>query len=358
MNARTGKIDSCGNRFYFCTVIVAAVIALVTAQFPAWAKDRLTIGITNSASDTPMFIAEKRGFFSDEGIEPEFVQFASATQMIAPLSGGDLSVGAGAPGAGLYNATKREIALRIVADKGSMPKNHGYLSLLVRKDLVDSGKVKSLADLKGLKIGDLSKQGSGDITLNEILKKGGLKFTDVEPLYMGAPQLAIALENKALDATLITEPNLSLLVNRGTAVLFQRSDETYPNQQLAVILFSEALVKKNKDLAQRFMNAYVRALHVYNDAIQEGHLTGPGADEIVDLLIEKTNFKDRAMYRKIIAPGLNPNCHVNKAGLKSDFAFYSEMGWVDRTQDPDSIVDDSFCANAVAKVGQYGRAKK
>lgn len=43
MNARTANIDSCGDRFYFYTVIVVAALALVTAQFPAWAKDRKSV---------------------------------------------------------------------------------------------------------------------------------------------------------------------------------------------------------------------------------------------------------------------------------------------------------------------------
>ena len=74
--------------------------------------------------------------------------------MIAPLGVGDLDVGGGGPSAGLYNAAERKVNVKVVADKGSMPPGYGYFSMLVRKDLVTSGKVKTIADFKGLKVGD------------------------------------------------------------------------------------------------------------------------------------------------------------------------------------------------------------
>lgn len=327
-----------------------AVAALSTS---AQAADKVKIGIVNASSDVVYYIALKKGYFAAENIEPEFIAFSSATQMIAPLGTGDLDVGGGGPNAGLYNAADRKIGVKIVADKGSMPKGYGYFSMLVRKDLITSGKVKTVADLKGLKIGDTSKQGSGDVTLVELLKKGGLKFEDVDPYYMSAPQLAVALQNGALDGTLIQEPNLSLAVSQGWAVMFATGDEIYPNQQLAVTFYSEKLATTRKDLAQRFMNAYVQAARFYNDALKDGRLAGPNAAEVIDLLVQYTSLKDRKVYETMIPQGLNPNGCANAEGLRRDFGFYVSMGWSDRRVDPDSLVEDSFCKAAVAKLGPY-----
>ena len=335
-----------------CACTLASVLAT-----PALALDKMRIGIVNASSDVVYFIAEKKGYFAQEGIEPEFISFVSATQMIAPLGTGDLDVGGGGPSAGLYNAAERKVDVKVVADKGSMPPGYGYFSMIVRKDLITSGKVKTVADLKGLKIGDTSKQGSGDVTLTELLKKGGLKFEDVDPYYMGAPQLAVALQNGALDATLVQEPSLSLAVDKGWAVLFAKGDDIYPNQQLAVTFFSEKLASTQRDRAQRFMNAYVRAARFYNDALKDGRLAGPNANEVIDLLVEKTALKDRNIYATMTPNGLNPDGCANADGLRHDFEFYAGMGWADRKVDPDSLVDSSFCKAAVAKLGPYIRAK-
>jgi NitT/TauT family transport system substrate-binding protein len=335
----------------------ASLCLLAATALPAVAADKVRVGIVNASSDVVYFIAEKKGYFAAENIEPDFVSFTSATQMIAPLGTGELDVGGGGPSAGLYNAAERKIDMKVVADKGSMPPGYGYFSLLVRKDLVTSGKVKTVADLKGLKIGDTSKQGSGDVTLAVLLKRGGLKFEDVDPYYMGAPQLAVALQNGALDATLIQEPSLSLAVSKGAAVLFAKGDEIYPNQQLAVTFFSEKLTTSRRELAQRFMNAYVRAARFYNDALKDGRLAGPNANEVIDLLVEKTALKDRDIYAKMVPNGLNPDGCANVEGLRNDFEFYVGMGWAERKIDPDSLVDSSFCKAAVAKLGPYVKAK-
>ena len=66
-------------------------------------------------------VAQKRGYFRDEGLDVNFVVFASAAQMIAPFAAGDLDAAAGAPSAGLHNAVARGIDIRMVADKVSTP---------------------------------------------------------------------------------------------------------------------------------------------------------------------------------------------------------------------------------------------
>jgi NitT/TauT family transport system substrate-binding protein len=327
--------------------------AWIMSQAVALATDRLKIGVTGTSSDITLFIAEDKGFLAEEGIAPEWTPFRSATKMVVPLGTGELDVGAGAPGAGLYNAAARGVSVKIVADKGSMPPGYGYFSLLVRKDLIDSGKVKTYADLKGLKIGDLSKEGSGDVTLSKALKKGGLKFSDVERLYMGGAQLAVALQNKALDAALITEPSASIAVANGWAVRFGPGDEIYPNQQVAVVLYSENLIEKKRDLAQRFMNAYVKAVRVYNDALKGGRIAGTSADYVIDLLVKRTNIKKRELAQMIVPQGVNPNGCANEDSLQYQFAFYKKMGWVDSNQDGNSLISNSFCKAAVAKLGPY-----
>src|SRR5208282_1999206 len=101
---------------------------------------KVTVGTTNSNSDAPFFIAEAKGYFRDQGLDVELLPFDSAAKMVAPLGTGQLDVAAGAPSAGLYNAADRGIDVRIVADKGSDPKGYGYLPLMVRKTLIDSGR--------------------------------------------------------------------------------------------------------------------------------------------------------------------------------------------------------------------------
>ena len=85
------------------------------------------------------FIADKKGYFKAEGLAATMTSFASAAKMIAPLGTGQLDVGGGTVAAGLYNAVERGINIKIVADKASIKDGYEYSTLLVRKDLADSG---------------------------------------------------------------------------------------------------------------------------------------------------------------------------------------------------------------------------
>ena len=127
-------------------------LACLVCLGPVQAADKVTVGTTFSITDLPFFIAQSRNYFRDENLDVSFVNFDSAAKMIAPLASGDLDLAAGGPSAGLYNAIARNIGIRIVADKSSTPPGRPGQTLLVRRELIDSGRVKTLADLKGLRV--------------------------------------------------------------------------------------------------------------------------------------------------------------------------------------------------------------
>jgi NitT/TauT family transport system substrate-binding protein len=113
--------------------------------------------------------------------------------MVAPMGAGQLDVGGGAASAGLYNAVDRGIRIKIVADKAHNVPGAGFQAFMVRKDLIESGKVKSFADLKGMKVAITGAGGSDASVLNEAMKSAGLTYNDVEKVYLGFPQHAVAL---------------------------------------------------------------------------------------------------------------------------------------------------------------------
>src|SRR5205823_8667264 len=101
--------------------------------------------------------------------------------------------------------------------------------LLVRKDLIDSGKFKDYKDLKGLKIGLPAQGTTTDANLNQALVKGGLQWGDIETTYLGFPQHVLALQNRAIDAAVTTEPSATRAEQLGVAVRFAGGDVIYPN---------------------------------------------------------------------------------------------------------------------------------
>ena len=334
-----------------------SLLALLTA--PALAQTTVRVGIVNASSDVGFFIADKKGYFREEGLTVEMTPFSSAARMIAPLGGGQLDVGAGTVSAGLYNAVGRGIALRIVADKGSIRPGYGFSALLVRKDLVDSGKYKTYSDLKGLKVA-IGAAGTGTASaLNEALKLGGLAYKDVEIVDMGFPQHIVAYTNKAIDASITNEPTVTRSVKAGVAVRIAGNDVIYPNQQTAVVLYSEKFAAEKTEIATKFMRAYIRAVREYNDALQGGRIAGPNADEIVSILTEYTAIKDPKVYREIAPNACDPDGNVNTDSLSKDLAFFKEQKLIEKPDiTVDRVVDHSFVRKVVQELGPYRAQRK
>ena len=133
--------------------------------------------------------------------------------------------------------------------------------------------------------------GSGsESSLNEALKKGGLKFNEVHVVYMGFPQMLASLSNKGVDAAVTNEPTLTRAIRDGVAVRASK-DVIYPGQQTAVVLYSENFARARRGVAQKFLNAYIRAVRDYNDAILDGRLAGPNAGEVISILNEYTEIE-------------------------------------------------------------------
>ena len=334
--------------FQFCRT---ALLLLLVAT-PALADETVTVGINGAASDAPVFIAQRKGYFQEEGITVKTSNFQSAAMMVPPLGTGQLDVGAGSASAGLYNAVARGIQIRIVADKASSPPGYGATKLLVRKELIDSGRYKSLNDLKGLKIATTAPGVSNSSMLNDVLKSVGLKYSDIKTVDFASPiDHVAALKNGSVDGAAAIEPAPTLAVEGGSAVVIGTDDVISPYHQIAVLLYSQTFAVKT-DLATKFMRAYIRAVRFYNDALKDGRLAGPTAGELISILTGYTRVKAE-IYGKVTPTGMNPDGDVNVRSLEHDLAFYTEQGLVKGQIKVDKLVDMSFARAVVKSLGPY-----
>jgi NitT/TauT family transport system substrate-binding protein len=332
---------------------VCAFLGALSAATGMAAAQAITVGATSSTSDAPIFIADRKGYFRDEGLDVKVVNFRSAADMVAPLGAGQIEAGAGSASAGLYNAVARGLKIKIVADKASSSPGYGATKILVRKDHVESGRYRELRDIKGMKFAMNAPGVSNTSTLNTLLKSAGLKYSDVETVDMPLPDHVAALKNKSVDASASVEPGPALATRNGDAVVIKSDDEILPNHQIAVLLYAEDFAAKQPAAARAFMRAYIRAVRFYNGALKNGRLDGPNADEVIAILAEATPIKSREIYKLITPTGMNPDGRVNKESLAYDLAFYAEQGLVKGAVNLDDVVDGSFVEAALKEFGPY-----
>ncbi len=111
------------------TILCLAFLAILCAGGSGASSQTLfpvRVAMTTSTTDAPLWIADRFGYFKDEGLSVTFLTFNSGESMIAPLSTGQLEVGAGSAAASLYNAVARGADVRLVADLGSDPPGYGF----------------------------------------------------------------------------------------------------------------------------------------------------------------------------------------------------------------------------------------
>lgn len=312
---------------------------------------KVSIGVLGSTSDAGIFIAQERGYFKQEGIDLDVQRFQSLVDMVAPLTGGQLQIAAGGLAASLYNASERGIALHIAADKGQAPSPQwDFAALSIRKDLIESGKVKDYPDLKGLTLVTSGRGNSPEVALAMALKKGGLTLADINFTQMSFPDMVTALQNKGIDGGILIEPFVSRTVSEGTAVRWKGNVEIFGgNEQIAAIVYGEQFAKQ-PEVAQRWMNAYIRGVRDYNDAF------GPkkkNYDEIVNILVANTTVKDPAVFASMVPAGLDPDGKLDLNSMQSDLNYYIESGQSKAGTDLGKLVDTTFQEAAVKALGPY-----
>ena len=337
------------------TVLGAALTAAAVPR-TAPAQDAVAaikVGVTPALTTAPLYISDRMGFFKDEGLTVEIIEFVSAAAMVAPLGAGQLDVGAGVISAGLYNAVARGIHVRAVADLGSDPPGYGFQWLVIRTDLIKSGRYKTLKDIKGM---TLSTPAPGIATMSQyghMLKSVGLSLSDLKVIYMPNPDALVALKNGAIDGSLLPEPSPTIAVKMGIAQKVLSDDAYYPNQQIAVVLYGVNMLKPDRTNGVKFMRAYIKGVRVYNDSLRNGKIAGPQAAAILKIFSDTNTQLDPTLLAQVTPNGNNPNGQMNMASLHEDLTFFKQQGWIEGDVTPTQLVDTSYLDEVLKTLGTY-----
>ena len=251
-----------------CATVVYSGNAL--AQAPEKKKITIAVGGKNLFYYLPLTIAERQGYFKDEGLEVEIPDFAGGAKALQALVGGSADMVSGAYEHTINMQAKNQPIRAVV-----LQANYSSIVLLMPKD--KAAKYKGPADLKGLKIGVTAPGSSTNMFVNNLLAKANLKPSDVSFIGVGAGGGAVAtMEKGELDGMSNLDPVISQLEATGkfVAVADSRTEkgmkEIYGGDYHASCIYvNEDYVKKNPRTVQAVVNAMVRALRWISKATPE-----------------------------------------------------------------------------------------
>ncbi|HXF34844.1 MAG TPA: ABC transporter substrate-binding protein [Candidatus Acidoferrales bacterium] len=331
---------------------------LACAAAPVQAQTTLIpvkLGTINAITDAPLVIADTKGYFAAEGLKVDFVFYQSGATMVASLGSGQLDAIAAGTSAGMFNAVLRGLTIRIVADKATDSPGYGFTPLIVRTELIKNGRYKTIKDIKGMKIGVSAKGSSGWPQLDAVTRMAGIKFDDVENVPLDYSDHVVGLQNGSIDAGLTIEPFATLATDSGAATRVLPSDKYYPNQEVAVLMYGDSLLRGRRDAGLRFMRAYLKGARYYNDALLNGKLAGRTADDVIAIMLQKGTLKNADLYRRITPNAIDPNGKLSLVSIQRDFDVYKATGLIDGNKyvAAKDVVDTTFAEQAAKQLGPY-----
>jgi NitT/TauT family transport system substrate-binding protein len=341
------------NRSHLLAGLVSAPLLAGASTRYASAQDLalVRVGILGIATDCPVWIAQEKNYFRDQGVRIETVNFGSSEVMMPLLgAGNDLDIGSGAPAASLYNSVIRGLDIRAVADASTDPPGYGWSKLLIRSELVKNGKFKTIKDLKGMTVAGAARASSSAAQMNRLVQKAGIKYSDVQRTVLPYPQHVIALQNGAIDASLTIEPFATLAVESGAATAIIGNDQFYPNQEVSCVLCSSALIKNKRDVIVRYLRGFLRGVRYYQSALQNGKFVGPAGDDAVRIMAARTGQAE-GLIRRSVPVAMDPNGRLNISSMREDLAFYKAQNFIEGNVTVEQVIDTSLAAEATKTIG-------
>ena len=314
----------------------------------------LTVTVGSSTAELPYgsIVALERGYFQELGIEVDFKgRVGDSAAAMTAAAANNLDVASAATGPALFNSAARGIDLTVVAAGSEAFAGDTSQCWVARKDLIESGQVKSPADFNGLRVAGQA-QGVGssnDVYLAKTLAPYGLTAADVEEISMEFGSINQAMSNRAIDVGWQIEPLMTFGIEQGLYDRIACTGAIYPGYQITFLFYSPRFVTENAQAARNFMYAHLKGTREYDDAI----FRNVNRDEIIGMLIKHTAVTERALWDKMARRWQNPTGQINTSILASDQEFYVQHGFLSQTVDVNKLVNSSFIDYANAALGEY-----
>jgi NitT/TauT family transport system substrate-binding protein len=315
------------------------------------AQEKVKVGLLMINADAGVFVALEKGFFRDQGLNVELTYFSSSGgPQMAALTTGELDAGSGSVSPGIYNSVAGGVRMRVVASKSRVgPRGSGRY--MVRRGLLEPGKPFSIKDIKGKVIALNSVGGSSRLYMDGLLKKGGLRETDVVVRVMPFNDMVGALAQGAVDVAFLVQPFISVAEDKGIGAGIADLWDLFPGHMTNNLFYSNAFIRSRPTLAEKFMTAFLKGQRYFYDAIVKKK---ESLDSVVDIVAKYSRTGDRKVLRLgLSVTELTPNGEMDLKEIQDDQDWYFQKGLVKTKIDVNQMVDLRFLQSAVASLGTY-----
>jgi NitT/TauT family transport system substrate-binding protein len=315
---------------------------------PALAET-VTVGVLKLASSGPVFIADDKGYFKEEGLEAELKFFQAAQPIAVATVSGDVDVGVTGLTAGFYNLAGKG-ALKIIAAQSREESGYNLVAYLASKPAYEKG-LDALDKLPGHSVGMTQVGSTFHYSLGLLATKRKLDLASMRlvPL-QSLPNVVSALTGGQIDAALLPATSALPVVARGDAHLLGWVGDETP-WQLGAIFTTPKMIAERRPVLEKFLRAYRKAAHDFHDAFLRKDATGklaegPEAPALTAIIAKYTGQSAQAIRTGI--PYIDPDGRLLVPDIYNQVAWYQSQNLVDKSVDPKSVLDLSFGAGEPA----------
>jgi NitT/TauT family transport system substrate-binding protein len=297
------------------------------------------IGLSPWMGFAPFAVAEKKGFFKDEGINAKIVMFPKKIECYYSFEKGKIN---------FYSADAGDQAVMAAM---------GYPCTMVMENMWDpkSDKIvikenlKDLSELKGKKLAAEKTSYSDFYFMVKALEKYGVALNDVEIIDMSGPEATIAFIRGKVDAILTFDPFVTIAIKEGKGKVAAVREEI--DKDPIGFAVQNELLKKKPDIVVKVLMAYFRALKWCEKEENEEELYKI-ANEI---LFQNTQTREGLERSKSMFKWLKPKeirKEMREKGPLYQYCqeildFYYDQGVIDSKPDPNSFINNELYLKAI-----------
>jgi len=241
------------NRVNLLALAVAVLLAV-----PALGADKVIISYSSrSYAFLPAQIAVVKGFFKDENLEPLLIQMRSQVTVPALLSGEvhyTLSFG------NIIGSAMAGLPFKILGVLTDKPLH----SLVARPD------IKTIAELRGKRIGSQRIGGSDQLAAEAILQAKGIDIKDVQFITLGGdePVRTEMLRKNLVDAICTVPPGPVRLAREGYNILGGPKDLKI-GSPISAVAVTDTRLKTQREETKKVLRAVLRGLRTMHERRDE-----------------------------------------------------------------------------------------
>lgn len=235
-----------------CAIMVLSLASLSIAE----EKTVNVAYMPNYGSLWAVMTGIEKGYFAQEGLKINLVEFADGPTIIAAMESGSIDVGYIGQGAHKLCINGRASIFA--------------LSHISNGDMLIGGKdIKSVEDLKGKKVAYSSGTSSEDILINS-LKAANMTLKDIEAFDMDASAIVNAMLSGGVDACATWSPNSLKILEQDKEATKLTDNMTFADTtvSLASWIVMPSYLKENRETVEKFTKALFMAMDY---AAEENH---------------------------------------------------------------------------------------